>query len=161
MTDEREELAWKLLLAINPQINPNRSPRWVNAMVRAHWLALADVAISNAYGPAILKWQDEWRDMQAQRDALATFKAYVHKRLDDAGIPTHPDGPHSAAGCRVGDRLDILIAERDAKVKEIEAVKLTLQQEAAEWLRVGGRDEASAVNRAAAAAIRTLKEPKA
>jgi hypothetical protein len=41
------------------------------------------------------------------------FKAYVHQRLDEAGVPTHPDGPHSAVGCRVGDRLDILIRERD------------------------------------------------
>jgi hypothetical protein len=42
------------------------------------------------------------------------FKAYVHERLDAAGIPTHPNGVHSQAGCRVGDRLDILIAQRDA-----------------------------------------------
>lgn len=41
--------------------------------------------------------------------ALQRFKAYVHKRLDDAGIPTHPDGPHSKEGCRIGDRLDIAL----------------------------------------------------
>lgn len=43
-----------------------------------------------------------------ERDALAAFKEFVHRRLDEAGIPTHPDGPHSAAGCRIGDRLDIV-----------------------------------------------------
>jgi antitoxin (DNA-binding transcriptional repressor) of toxin-antitoxin stability system len=45
--------------------------------------------------------------------ALEDFKTYVHERLDEADIPTHPGGHHSAAGCRVGDRLDILIGQRD------------------------------------------------
>jgi len=40
---------------------------------------------------------------------LAAFKGYVHERLDAAGIPTHPDGPHSEEGCRVGDRLDLAL----------------------------------------------------
>jgi cell division septum initiation protein DivIVA len=44
-----------------------------------------------------------------ERDALAKFKGYVHERLDAAGIPTHPDGPHSKEGCRIGDRLDIAL----------------------------------------------------
>lgn len=51
-------------------------------------------------------------DMAAQRDALAAFKAFVHRRLDEAGVPTHPDGPHSKEGCRIGDRLDIVLNER-------------------------------------------------
>lgn len=41
--------------------------------------------------------------------ALQKFKDYVHKRLDDAGIPTHPDGEHSKHGCRIGDRLDMVL----------------------------------------------------
>lgn len=40
--------------------------------------------------------------------AADAFKAYVHKRLDEMGVPTHIDGPHSKEGCRVGDRLDWL-----------------------------------------------------
>jgi hypothetical protein len=52
--------------------------------------------------------------VRQDRDALAAFKAYVHWRLDAARIPTHPDGPHSKEGCRVGDRLDLLVGERDA-----------------------------------------------
>lgn len=50
---------------------------------------------------------------EAQRlvKRLQAFKDYVHQRLDDAGIPTHPDGEHSRAGCRVGDRLDIVFAQ--------------------------------------------------
>lgn len=54
------------------------------------------------------------RAVVVERDELGRFKAYVHERLDAAGVPTHPDGPHSKAGCRIGDRLDVLIAERDA-----------------------------------------------
>ncbi len=45
--------------------------------------------------------------------ALRRFKAYVHGRLDEAGVPTHPEGEHSAAGCRVGDRLDIALRGYD------------------------------------------------
>ncbi len=41
-------------------------------------------------------------------DKLRKFKSFVHCRLDDMGIPTNPDGPHSKEGCRIGDRLDIV-----------------------------------------------------
>lgn len=40
--------------------------------------------------------------MRAERDALAKFKAHVHKRLDDAGVPKFDDG----RDCRIGSRLD-------------------------------------------------------
>jgi hypothetical protein len=40
-------------------------------------------------------------------DAASAFKTYVHERLDAMGVPTHfPDGEHTKAGCRIGDRLD-------------------------------------------------------
>ncbi len=42
--------------------------------------------------------------------ALQRFKDFVHRRLDEAGVPTHPDGEHSKAGCRIGDRLDIVLS---------------------------------------------------
>lgn len=42
-------------------------------------------------------------------DKLQAFKDYVHERLDDAGIATHPEGEHSKHGCRIGDRLDIAL----------------------------------------------------
>jgi hypothetical protein len=73
-----------------------------------------------------------WEKQQAEIDALARFKAYVHQRLDAAGIPTHPDGPHSKEGCRVGDRLDLVLGENsrlrsamadmDAALRHAEAV---------------------------------------
>jgi len=59
----------------------------------------------------------------AETHALQAFKDYVHQRLDDAGIPTHPEGLHSAAGCRVGDRLDIALAQ----AVEIERLRKRLE----------------------------------
>lgn len=44
---------------------------------------------------------------------LQAFKNYVHKRLDDAGVPANPEGLHSKQGCRIGDRLDILINSKN------------------------------------------------
>lgn len=64
--------------------------------------------------------------------ALQRFKDYVHKRLDDAGIPTHPEGEHSKHGCRIGDRMDIALNresginwEQEARHWETEATRLT------------------------------------
>lgn len=48
--------------------------------------------------------------LEAERDKLAAFKAYVHKRLDAAGVPTDPESPHRAKGCRIGGRLDDVLA---------------------------------------------------
>ena len=48
---------------------------------------------------------------EAERDKLARFKDWVHAYLDGKGIPTHPDGPHSKCGCRIGDRMDLVFAE--------------------------------------------------
>lgn len=45
-------------------------------------------------------------------EKLAGFKAYVHRRLDEAGIPADPDSPHKAEGCRIGGRLDIVLGRR-------------------------------------------------
>jgi D-ribose pyranose/furanose isomerase RbsD len=65
-------------------------------------------------------------EAEEERDALAKFKAYVHARLDDAGVPVDPESPHKAEGCRIGGRLDVLLGERDAtavKVQKLEAVR--------------------------------------
>jgi len=62
-------------------------------------------------GPDERKATDRIAELEAQVAALSEFKSYVHHRLDMAGIPTHPEGPHSAKGCRIGDRLDAVIHE--------------------------------------------------
>ena len=48
-------------------------------------------------------------DLICRIKKLQDFKDYVHKRLDDAGIEKEPNGEHSEAGCRIGDRLDIVL----------------------------------------------------
>lgn len=49
--------------------------------------------------------------MENKAEKLQAFKDYVHKRLDEAGIEKEPDGEHSKAGCRIGDRLDIVLSD--------------------------------------------------
>ena len=62
---------------------------------------------------AVRDMTDELYAANKQIEALQAFKDYVHRRLDAAGIPTHPEGDHSAAGCRVGDRLDIALGDAE------------------------------------------------
>lgn len=50
--------------------------------------------------------------MRAERDKLQKFKDYVHGRLDAAGVPTDPESPHRAEGCRIGGRLDYVLMHR-------------------------------------------------
>jgi hypothetical protein len=74
--------------------------------------------------------------LTADRDKLAAFKAYVHKRLDDAGVPADPDSPHKAEGCRIGGRLDWVfdysyereIAELKAKLAALTASDVALRE---------------------------------
>jgi len=42
--------------------------------------------------------------------AAEAFKVWVHNYLDAQGVPHHPPGTHGAEGCRIGDRLDWLMA---------------------------------------------------
>lgn len=48
---------------------------------------------------------------RAERDKLQAFKTWVHAYLDSHGVPHHPPGTHGAEGCRIGDRMDWLMAE--------------------------------------------------
>lgn len=61
------------------------------------------------------------QDQSRKLEALSKFKAYVHKRLDDAGIPVDPESPHRAEGCRIGGRLDIVLALASAMPDLLEA----------------------------------------
>ncbi len=51
--------------------------------------------------------------LTSERDALQRFKDWVHARLDAAGVPANPSGPHTKEGCRIGDRMDIALAAGD------------------------------------------------
>lgn len=55
---------------------------------------------------------NEIRRLNAELEKLAKFKAYVHQRLDDAGIPVDPESAHKAEGCRIGGRLDIVLGRQ-------------------------------------------------
>jgi hypothetical protein len=59
--------------------------------------------------------------------ALRAFKAYVHQRLDEAGVTVDPDSPHKAEGCRIGGRLDEVFAERDALRARVAGLETRLQ----------------------------------
>lgn len=48
------------------------------------------------------------RILERQRDEALKFKSFVHQRLDEMGVNKNPGGPHTAKGCRIGDRLDIV-----------------------------------------------------
>lgn len=54
---------------------------------------------------------------RGEAEAMRAFKAYVHQRLDEAGVEKDPPGPHSDAGCRIGQRLDIVLVKERAEAK--------------------------------------------
>ena len=63
-----------------------------------------------AYPTVFREFQEEIAALRIERSALKAFKEGVHKYLDDHGVPHHPPGTHGAAGCRIGDRMDWLMA---------------------------------------------------
>lgn len=52
------------------------------------------------------------RRLVSERDKLQAFKDWTHRRPDALGVPHHPPGVHGEHGCRIGDRMDWLEAER-------------------------------------------------
>lgn len=88
--------------ALRPLIEANR---WAGKLPRAEFEHV--LALIHKNSQPLIEVRDR---LKADITALQAFKDYVHGRLDEAGIPTHPDGEHSKAGCRIGDRLDIGLA---------------------------------------------------
>ena len=79
---------------------------------------------------------------------LQAFKDYVHQRLDEAGIPKEPNGEHSKAGCRVGDRLDIALAlSARAEAAEARAERARAALEKIEGMSVPDQPAAFALSR--------------
>ncbi len=69
-------------------------------------------AVGEVRGPFIGPVEDV-AALKAAHDKLARFKAYVHDRLDAAGVPVDPESAHKAEGCRIGGRLDWLLASHE------------------------------------------------
>lgn len=59
---------------------------------------------------------------------LQAFKDWVHNYLDMHSVPHHPPGTHGAAGCRIGDRMDWLMAEHAALHERLAKVVKTLRE---------------------------------
>jgi hypothetical protein len=53
----------------------------------------------------------ELLELKKQVGKLLAFKAYVHQRLDEAGVPVNPPGKHADKGCRIGQRLDLVLSK--------------------------------------------------
>lgn len=68
----------------------------------------------------------EFERLKRENAKLQAFKTYVHERLDGMSVPTDPVPEFTAStGCRIGTRLDWivalhagLVAERDALASE-------------------------------------------
>ncbi len=91
------------------------------SMTEFHASALAGTCREMTHGLAA---------MRAERDKLQAFKSWVHTYLDSHDVPHHPPGTHGAAGCRIGDRMDWLMAElADARTltaaRQAEIIALT------------------------------------
>lgn len=106
------------------------NPRWRTTVV------VSDGEIDNI---TLYKDEDEFRDMLSTKldnphvwdlaehviatleraEKLQAFKDFVHKRLDEMGIEKNPNGKHSAEGCRVGDRLDLIVEHMSYLKSEI------------------------------------------
>lgn len=76
------------------------------------------VALRNTALPLIRQLRERLAAVEGELGKLAKFKAYVHKRLDDADVPNHPN-PKTHDGCRIGARLDWCEANRKALVNQI------------------------------------------
>lgn len=63
--------------------------------------------VSEGYSGGV-NLKPKWASRAEQEKAKA-FKSFVHTTLDKAGVPTHPEGPRSKEGCRIGDRLDLVL----------------------------------------------------
>jgi hypothetical protein len=98
----------------------------------------------------------------AERDKLQRFKDWVHKYLDDHGVPHHPPGTHGAEGCRIGDRMDWLmnLVDELRRAHELLEPLLWLRQDTqhagcAEW------NKAILAHRAALALLAKSQAPAA
>lgn len=115
-----ERMTPERLAEIRREVAENVNSRWVADRTIRDLLALVDKQAAE-----LARWEFNSRaNMQYAAQNLTdrilklqAFKDYVHQRLDEAGIPKEPNGEHSKAGCRVGDRLDIALLPQPDRAK--------------------------------------------
>ncbi len=62
-------------------------------------------------------------------EAGQAFKAFVHAYLDSHGVAHgDPENQHQKEGCRIGARLDLLFAQRDAAMADAAALQEALKR---------------------------------
>ncbi len=93
------------------------------------WPRAAGPGVSDWYVADVADLLAELDAVRGERDKLQRFKDWVHGFLDAKGVPTHPDGPHSKEGCRIGDRLDVVFGR-------IRAVQEVAESAQGEWIQV-------------------------
>lgn len=71
-------------------------------------------ALPSTVEQAVLDLVAMCKSLEEERRKLAAFKAWVHSYLDSHGVPTDPGGTHSAEGCRIGDRMDLVFGELES-----------------------------------------------
>lgn len=79
---------------------------------------------------------DELAALLDRADKLESFKSYVHKRLDQMGVPANPEpAVHAIAGCRVGDRLDWLAEQLPLQTSPVERRRIDRLEQANDRLK--------------------------
>jgi len=112
--------------------DPNRFSSWSHA-------SLAEFARKSE--DADRRQRDEIAKLQTKVAKLQRFKDWVHQYLDDRGVPHHPPGTHGAEGCRIGDRMDWLMARIERLKAELDGLVRIIDAHELESLQCDGIPE--------------------
>lgn len=98
--------------------------------------------VAQAVAAELASWQTKSEFLKAERERhaaelarLQAFKNWVHSYLDKSGVPHHPPGIHGQEGCRIGDRMDWLMAEQAATDQRWKERLKVVQEELATFKR--------------------------
>jgi hypothetical protein len=93
----------------------------------------AEVAITKSFCNLYVKERNYERvvvdRMAKEKAALQAFKNFVHRRLDEMGVPANPEPPkHALEGCRIGDRLDFIQTSERGHIEASTALRSRLER---------------------------------
>jgi hypothetical protein len=128
LTQERDEARAALAAAEQAARAAGEEYERSVQVINAAWLTLGKV-VRDSVGQTPLIEVHELAELAVKLvERLEAFKAYVHRRLDEAGVPADPDSPHRAEGCRIGGRLDLVLATMK-RAEETEKALYDLQHD--------------------------------